>query len=76
MSEVLGACLPGARALGQGAQYETWTPYSLGTTFAFVIILFVGHLPGGLCLEYTPSLFLLPVSHFLLHIFSLENLFF
>ena len=47
-------------------------PLLLGDTFAFVIILFVGPLPGGLCLDYGASLFLLPVSHFLLHIFSLE----
>ena len=57
---------------GQGSPIWDLGPLLLGDTFAFVIILFVGPLPGGLCLDYGASLFLLPVSHFLLHIFSLE----
>lgn len=53
------------------AQCGTWTPYSLGKTATIVIILlFVGHPPEGMGLDYTTSLPFLPVFWFLLYIFS------
>ena len=69
--------LLGAGPLGQGAQCVAWTPRSCGRTSAIVIILlFKGHLPRGIGLDYTASLPLLPfLLWFFLYIFSCRESF-
>lgn len=63
--------------VGWGAQDWAQTPQSLGTTSATVIILlWVGHPPGGIGLNYTMTPSLLPIlSWVLLYIFSCRRSF-
>ena len=65
-------CLPSEEHPGWRTQCGAWTPQSLRRASAIVIILlFVGHLPMGVDLDYTVSLALLVILWwFLLYIFS------
>lgn len=59
----------------RGAQCRSWICYSLGGPLQLFILMFVGHSPGGLGLDYSMSL-LLPISSwFLLYIFTCRGSF-
>ena len=55
-AKFLGPCLPGPGPLVWGAQCRVQTTCSLKRTSSAVIILFVGHHPTGIGLDYMPFL--------------------
>ena len=55
-AKCLGPCLPGPGPLVWGAQCRAQTTCSLKRTSSAVIILFVGHHPRGIGLDYMPFL--------------------